>query len=343
MDTENFTICLLFPFRKDSLILNKLCRDYPVKLITTPYIESDELRSSRGLHNGRNAIRSPEPFIEASSIEHWTSCNAVVGMDIPSHPEVLFPNLEWFQGVSAGFDHIDSAALKMMGVVQTNARGIASPSISEFVFARVLQIWKNLRELDAQQDEQIWKVRFGTQAHGKTIGIVGLGSIGREVAIKARAFGMKIFATRKSALPTSVDQDVDELFPIDSLPDFLPKCDVVVIAAPSTDETKDLFDAEMFALMKKGAIFCNISRGMHVVETALVDALESGHLKAAILDVTREEPLPDLHPLWRAPNLYLSPHCSISFDTYEDNTAQLIAINTKRFLAGETLENVVSS
>lgn len=342
MTAEEFTIGILFPFREKSLILENLCRNFPIKLITTPYLESYELRSSRGLHKGRNEQGIPEPLIEPSLAEQWVECNALVGMDIPSNPEMLFPNLKWFQGVSAGYDHIDSAALKAMGVTQTNARGISSPAISEFIFARILQIWKDLRLLDSQQEDRLWKVQFGTQAHGKTMGIVGLGSIGREVAVKARAFGMKVLATRKSAVAGDSDPDVDELFPVQGLPELLPRCDVVVMTAPSTEDTKDIFDSSMFALMKKGSIFCNIARGIHVVESALVDALEKGHLGAAILDVTREEPLPNDHPLWMAPNLFLSPHCSISFDTYEQNAAQLIADNAKRYLAGEKLKNVVS-
>ena len=169
MTAEEFTIGILFPFREKSLILENLCRNFPIKLITTPYLESYELRSSRGLHKGRNEQGIPEPLIEPSLAEQWVECNALVGMDIPSNPEMLFPNLKWFQGVSAGYDHIDSAALKAMGVTQTNARGISSPAISEFIFARILQIWKDLRLLDSQPEDRLWKVQCGTQAHGKTM------------------------------------------------------------------------------------------------------------------------------------------------------------------------------
>ncbi len=263
-------------------------------------------------------------------------------MDLPSNPKVLFPNLEWFQGVSAGYDHIDTDTLTDMGVVQTSARGIASPSIAEFVFARLLQIWKELRILDQQQEEKTWRVRFGTEANGKTMGIVGFGSIGKEVATRARAFGMTVLATRKSITKERTDVDADFLFPADDVDKMIAMSDVVVMAAPATEETRDMFNEKRFALMKPGTIFCNIARGMHVVEDDLVEALNSGHLAAAILDVARTEPLPDESPIWSATNMYLSPHCSVSFDSYEENAVSLLVENAKRFLQGNALTNVVN-
>lgn len=342
MVKDKLTIGMLFPFRKTHKSLTQLCDEHPVEFIPTPYLETNELRSSRGLHFGRNVEQISEPKIDDQFIEAWRTCNAVVGMDLPSNPQGLFPNLQWFQGVSAGYDHIDTGALREMGVIQTNARGISSPAIAEFVFARLLQVWKELRMLDNQQTEMLWKVRFGTEAIGKTIGIVGLGSIGRAIATRARAFGMTTLAARKTASSGSKDEDVDVLFEVRDLKEMIRQSDVVVMAAPATEETKDMFDEKMFSIMKKGAIFCNVARGMHVVEDDLVTSLESGHLGAAILDVTRVEPLPVDDPIWSAPNMYLSPHCSVSFDNYEENAVALLIENAELFLSGKHLTNVVS-
>ncbi|MEG3587196.1 MAG: D-2-hydroxyacid dehydrogenase [Actinomycetota bacterium] len=341
MTLEKLTIGMLFPFRQNLQILDDLCNDYPVSLVWTPYMESNELRSARGLANGQNTDHLPAPIISQDTLAKWSTCDALVGLDLPSQPEKRFPKLKWFQGVGAGYDHIDSEALKKMGVIQTNARGISSIAIAEFVFARILQVWKQLRTLDKQQSTRTWTARFGTQVSGRTIGIVGLGTIGREVAIRAKAFGMEVLATRRTSLPNESDPDVDKLLPYDELAEMLPICDVVVVSAPASEETKDLFDDETFQLMKPGAIFCNISRGSLVVEESLVRALDDGSLGAAILDVTRQEPLPKESPLWISPNLYLSPHCSVSLDTYEEDAAEIVATNALRLLHDQELINII--
>ena len=117
---------------------------------------------------------------------------------------------------------------------------------------------------------------------------------------------------------------------------------VVVSNFEASDSQRRMFNEKRFALMKPGTIFCNIARGMHVVEDDLVEALNSGHLAAAILDVARTEPLPDESPIWSATNMYLSPHCSVSFDSYEENAVSLLVENAKRFLQGNALTNVVN-
>ncbi len=342
MVTEKLKIGMLFPLRKQHDSLNKLCQDYPIEIVSTPYIEANELRSDRGLNNGMNSGLYQEPEIDETTKLEWQDCIAIVSMDLPSDPRSLFPNLGWFQGVSAGYDHIDSSILTEMGVVQTSARGIASASISEFVFARLLQVLKDLRTIDQQQRERSWKVKFGSEAYGKTIGIVGLGSIGREVATRARAFGMTVLASKRNPNIGYRDIDVDQIFSTDEIDTMIGMSDVVVMAAPANNETRDMFNRERFSLMKPGSIFCNIARGMHVVEDDLIEALNSNHLRAAILDVTRNEPLPTDSPIWSAKNMYLSPHCSVSFDSYEENAVALLVENAQLFIEGKPLINVVS-
>ena len=171
---------------------------------------------------------------------------------------------------------------------------------------------------------------------------MGLGSIGREVAIRAKAFGMTVLAAKKNPNISSVDVDADEIFSIDEIDTMIGMSDVVVMAAPANADTRDMFNRERFSLMKPGSVFCNIARGMHVVEDDLVEALNSNHLRAAILDVTRNEPLSLDSPIWSAKNMYLSPHCSVSFDKYEENAVALLVENAQLFIEGKTLINVVS-
>ena len=151
------------------------------------------------------------------------------------------------------------------------------------------------------------------------------------------AFDIEVLATRASARPGDLDPDVDTLYPADELDTMLSRCDAVVACLPTTDVTVDLFDEGRFSAMPAGSIFCNVGRGAQVVESDLIAALESGHLAAAVLDVTRTEPLPADSPLWGAPNVYLSPHSSASLDRYAENLETLIVENLRRFTTGERL------
>jgi len=335
---ETLKTAVLFPLRSGESDLSALAENYPFEFYLTPYLESTELRSSRGLNQGVNSMKIEEPLVPDNYLNIWAECNSIIAMDLPSNISSLFPNLKWVQGVSAGHDHINSDELKKTGIVLTTAKGIASDAIAEFVFSRLLQEMKHLRKLDEQQRERIWHAKFGNQLKGKTIGIVGVGSIGKEIAKRAKAFEMRVLGIRKH-LEYAVPDSVDRLYPLSDVDMLLGESDVVVMAAPSTKETKDLFDESKFSKMKKGSIFVNIARGIHVVETDLAQYLSNGHLRAAILDVVRNEPLGVNSDLWSAPNLYLSPHCSVSFDDYEKNAIDLFIQNAIRMLDGDELIN----
>ena len=341
--SEPFTVAVLMDLEPTPAFREAVEAARPgAEVVWTPYVESDELRSLRGRHDGRNADGLPTPEIDDGTREAWRHADVVVGMDLPDDLGTLMPQLSWIQSITAGYDKYDLSALAAQGVRLTTASGIGAASISEFVMGRLLQMWKNFHRFDAQQADHVWQGEFGTELTGRTIGIAGLGSIGREVARRARAFDMTVLATRASARPGDTDDAVDELFPADALDEMLSRCDAVVSSLPVNPSTIDLFDADRFAAMPEGAIFCNVGRGAHVVESDLVAALESGHLRGAALDVTRVEPLPPGDPLWDAPNLHLSPHTSVSLDRYVPNLTRLFAGNLERFLAGgEELTNEV--
>ena len=176
---EPFVIGLLMPFPESERIVNAFRVRPEVEVLWTPYFESQELRTSKGRNRGKDPEGLETPTITPQTRASWARCHAIASMDLPAHPDQLFPELRWFQGMGAGFDHIDTAALARMGVVQTNASGVAATSMAEFVMARLLQEWKALRQLDRQQEQRLWETRFGNELAGRTVGIVGLGALQR--------------------------------------------------------------------------------------------------------------------------------------------------------------------
>jgi phosphoglycerate dehydrogenase-like enzyme len=153
---------------------------------------------------------------------------------------------------------------------------------------------------------------------------------------------MRVVAIRRSYTPGMTSPVAEELGGPSDLPRLLAEADVVVLSAPETPETDNLIGADELALMKPGSVLCNVARGSLVDETALIDALSRGRLRAAILDVVQEEPLPPDSALWKAPNLYLSPHSAPSQDGYFDRLAELLARNVLRYAKGESLINLAS-
>jgi phosphoglycerate dehydrogenase-like enzyme len=176
---------------------------------------------------------------------------------------------------------------------------------------------------------------------GCTIGIVGLGAIGTAVAERARPFGMRVIATRRRFVPGMTSPVADELLGPDGLDHLLAESDAVILAAPQTAETENLIGERELALMKPGSVLCNVGRGALVDETALLAGLADGRPAAAILDVTREEPLPSTSPLWDAPNVYLSPHSAAVNDGYFDAVLDLFVANLVRYVKDEPLLNEV--
>ena len=270
----------------------------------------------------------------------WQRAEVVMALDLPKGIEELAPNLRWVQAIGAGIDHLGDRGLPDH-IVVTNAVGVAAVPIAEFVIARLLGVWKRTTDLDELQRRHEWKATFGRLFDSSTVGLVGLGAIGGAVAIRARALGAHTIGIRRSYQGGDTSPLCDELFGTDDLHDVLARCDAVVLSAPATPETENMFDARAFAAMPAGSVFCNVARGSLVDEPALIDALERGHLGAAILDVTRTEPLPSDDPLWDAPNIFISPHSSASQDRYLETLFELFADNLGRYARGEALRNVV--
>ena len=268
--------------------------------------------------------------------------------DFPSgHVEDLIqaaPELQWVQGSMAGAGEVaQKAGLQDTDVVVTTASGIYSGPLAEFVLMAMLQHAKELDHLRSDKAGKIWRQgAVGTLEH-KTLCVVGMGSIGRAIAGRARPFGMRLVGVKRMVREEDEAWEyADELCPTAELRTALGDADYVAVTLPGTPETRRLIDAEVLAATKQGAYFANVGRGAVVDEAALVEALQSGHLSGAALDVFEVEPLPEESPLWELDNVIVSAHTT---DVVPDliNVAQtdLFCENLRRYLAGEELLNVL--
>ena len=266
----------------------------------------------------------------------------------PQNVFELAPDLRWIALPSAGADPIVRGGfVRPGGPVVTTASGVHAVPIAEYVFAMLLMWVRNWPAiLDAQRAQTwarhaTWEGLRGRELHGATLGIIGLGAIGRQVAHLGRCFGMHVLATRRSVAPGATDPDVDELIVVSDLPCLLATADFVVIAVPSTPQTHHLIGADQLRAMKRTSVLVNIARGDIVDEPALIDALRSGTIAGAALDVFEAEPLPATSPLWTLPNVIIAPHLAGSTDAYSRRFTDLFLENLRRYRAGDPLLNVV--
>lgn len=326
-------VLLMFPPEPDRALVDLVRAVHDsVEVATCGYALTSEERSART--RGDHPDLAP---IDAALRRALAQAEVVLGLDLPPDMATLAPRLAWVQATGAGIEHLRGVGLPP-SVTVTNVAGVSALSISEFVIARILAAWKRLEELATNQQAHRWEPAYGRVLAGSTVTVVGLGSIGSAVAARARGLGMSVTGIRRHPAPHPACTDV--VGP-DRLLEALGTADAVVAAAPATPETVNLFDAQAFAAMRPGAFFCNVGRGTAVDEEALVQALMSGKLGAAALDVTQVEPLPPDSPLWDAPHLAISPHCSVSLDRYIPEVYAVFAENLGRFVRGEPLRNVV--
>ena len=333
---------VMYPLAIDKSQLDDLHRRFPeVRFHSIPYFEPHALRDAKAKGRLTEELLAMAPPLTDGEKSTIAEADVMMVLDLPHGFLDRATRLRWAQAIGAGIGQLEPAKFKAKGIELTNAAGVASVPIAEFAIGRLLEVWKDIRVLERQQKDHQWKMHQGLLMKGKTIGIVGLGAIGRDVARRAKAFETTVLGNRRSAQTGDNDPDVDELFGPDGLDEMLVRCDAVVLSAPHTPETIDLFGAERLGRLKPGVVLVNVGRGTIIDEAALVAALESGQVGAAVLDVTREEPLPSDSPLWDAPNMYLSPHCSTAREGYNEAVMALFCDNLERFLADQPLRNVV--
>ena len=269
------------------------------------------------------------------------------------------PGLRWVQLYSAGANQALTQPLFKSDVMFTTSSGVHSINIAEYVITALLTWYHRIPQLLELQKKSQWlsqeqssKTMMPEELRDKTIGIVGYGSIGREVGRLAKAFGMRILATQQSddhrdhgfMLPGIGDPDgtlPEQYYKVEQLHDLLKECDVVVIAVPLTPQTKNLFNADAFNAMKQNAFLVNIARGDICDEEALINALQNKRIAGAALDVFKQEPLPADSPFWQMSNVILSPHVTGLTPHYLERAMLIFEANIKRYLAGEPLYNLV--
>jgi phosphoglycerate dehydrogenase-like enzyme len=253
----------------------------------------------------------------------------------------VFPlanKLKWIQALSAGVEGLLFPELVTSDIILTNAKGIHGISVSEHVFAMLLMFTRGLNVLLKQQANKNWKRVRTEEIYDKTMGIIGLGSIGREIAKKAKGMGMQVVATKREM---TTELFVDRLYPADELLTMLPQCDVVVAALPLLPSTQSLIRLKHFNAMKSTAYFINIARGNIVYEPDLITALQEGFIKGAGLDVFTDEPLPETSPLWNMSNVIITPHMAAISPSYLDRAIGIFASNLARFTNQTSMLNIV--
>ncbi len=266
---------------------------------------------------------------------------------------VRAPHLTWVHSATSGVDRALTPASRQRGLVVTNARGVFSRPIAEYVLMMILSVSRKLPQLLELQRERTWQPLEGAELRDVTVGIVGLGSIGRAVGALSTAFGCRVVAVRRRAdagtsSTTGEGEDksfgelmLDRVGGPETLPDLLAESDFIVLAAPLTPETYEMINSETLAMVKPGAWLINVARGRLIDERALLRALRDGPLGGAVLDTFHDEPLPPDSPFYGLDNVIVTPHTSWSSGRVLDRSVELFCDNLRRFATGEPLLNVV--
>lgn len=327
-------------------------------LITLPFPEElvDQLRSVSprlriAVHKAGRAEDVPP--------ELWQRIEVLYTDSVLPKPEQA-ARLRWIQFHYAGIDHVAEAPiLQKPDLVATTLSGAAAPQVAEYVLAMLLAFAHRLPDLLENQKRAEWPrdrwKRFSPQElNQSTVGIVGYGSVGRAVARALSVFGATILASKRDAmhpqdsgyalegLGDPEGQLVRRLYPTQALRSMLKECDFVVVCAPLTPETRNLIGAEELAALKPTAYLVDVSRGGVVNTAALIAALRERRIAGAALDVFPEEPLPADSPLWKLPNVLVTPHVAGITPRYDERAVELFAENLNRYLTGQPLFNRVS-
>lgn len=331
-----------------------------IPVLITVSFPQETLDAFRDVSERLEILFHPARQTQDVPAEAWARAEILYTGDVVPEP-AMAPNLRWIHTHSAGVDHvIDQPIVRQEGVRLTSSSGIHVTNIAGYVFAMMLYFAHRLPTMLAFQATAHWptsderELFEARELRGSTVGIVGYGSIGREVARLAHAFGMTVLASKRDVLhpadPTGYTlpgtgdpegQLFERLYPPEALPTMVRECDFVVVTVPLTDATRHLIDADVIGAMKKTAYLINVGRGGVVDEDALLDALRNKRIAGAALDVFEAEPLPADDPLWKQPNLVISPHVSGMTPEYDRRAADLFIENLRRYLARKDLLNEV--
>jgi len=263
------------------------------------------------------------------------------GLKFPDNMIERAPNLKWIQVFLAGIDGFKAKGLLPNNIVFTKTAGIQGTAMAEAIMVRMLMFAKQMSTYFQQKLGKTWEHTESITLRGKTLGIVGLGNVGKELAHLGKAFGMRVIANRRSAKMVGKARNVDLLMPSSQLHQLLEQSDFVALTLPLTPDTQKMIGKKEFEVMKNSAYIINISRGQIIDEAAMIEALENKQIAGAGLDVFAVEPLPQESKLWNVPNVIISPHVAASMDSYPELATELFCENLRRYISGKKLLNVV--
>jgi phosphoglycerate dehydrogenase-like enzyme len=328
-----------------------------MRLVVFPHVEPARLHALRTVAHDLEVVNAAD---EAAAVHAIREADAFFGKI--TRPMLAAANrLRWVQAPTVSLERYLFPELIDHPCVLTNMRGLFSDVIADHVFGFILCFARNFHRYVRSQIAGRWEPAGGEAARvdfavgpalvsamdrahlhlsDQTLGIVGLGSIGAEVARRGQAFGMRVLAV--DPVPKAAPEGVAALWPVERLPDLLAASDFVVIAAPHTPQTEKLFRKPQFQQMKRTAYLINIGRGIIVDLADLVGALQAGDIAGAGLDVFETEPLPPVHPLWKMENVILTPHVAGYSPRIAERHLNVLLDNVGRFVRGEPLRNVVS-
>ncbi len=263
------------------------------------------------------------------------------------HPKVPVPwrqvidraRLKWIQSSAAGLDHCLVPEVIESDVIVTSASGVLADQVAEHAVALITGLTRNLPTFFRAQQQKEFIRRPTRDLTRATVGIVGLGGVGRRIAEVLAPFRTTILAT--DYFPYDKPPHVEELLPPEKLDAMLPRLDILILAAPLTAQTRGMIDSRRLGLLPPGALVVNVARGPLLVERDLAAALDSGHIAAAALDVTEREPLPPDSTLWERPNVIVTPHVAGQSKRRIDDMTDFFCENLARYLAGRPLRNLV--
>ena len=281
----------------------------------------------------------PETFahaaLDASVILNWSGSR-----DLLSAVFHMCPGVRWVHTRVAGIDTLLFPELVASDIPLTNGSGVFSQTLGEFVLGAMLYFAKDFRRMIRNQEAGRWEQYVVEEIAGQTVGIVGYGDIGRAVATRVHAMGMRVLALKRHP-PAIADHLVDEFFKPDELAAMLGRCDYVVVSAPLTRETRHMISGPQFEAMKSSAVVINVGRGPVIDQAALVKALTEKKIRGAGLDVFEHEPIPEGDPIFQFENVLLSPHCADQTKDWMQQAMQFFVNQYERFSNGEPLKNVV--
>jgi phosphoglycerate dehydrogenase-like enzyme len=297
----------------------------------------EQLRGDANIAIGDTPVACERIAPLADVVLNWLSDTTVL-----QHIWPMAARLRWVHTRSAGLDGILFAEIIESPVVLTNARGVFSEILGEFTIGAVLFFAKGFRRLVVSQMAGKWDQFDIAEVRGQTLGLVGYGDIGRAVAVRAHALGMKVVGLRRRPELSRDDSYVARMFPPEGKHEMLGMSDYVVVVAPLTPESRGMIGDGELKAMKPTAVLINIGRGPVVEEAALVRALTERRIRGAALDVFDTEPLPSGHPIYSLDNVLLSPHSADHTPDWKQRTMRLFLENFQRFRRGQPLLNVVN-